>query len=76
MGWNNLVKLRKRGDTYKPAKLRASISRAGASPKVASEVMRRVRVKQNMSTLALRKQVTKLLRKLAPNVAKRYAKKR
>lgn len=70
------MKLTKRGDTYKPAKLSASIRKAGASPKVVREVMKRVKVRNRMSTLTLRRQVTKLLRKLAPGVAKRYSKKR
>ena len=70
------IKLIKRGDTYKPAKLSASIRKAGANPRVVREVMKRVKVRNRMSTLSLRKQVTALLRKLAPKVAKRYSKKR
>lgn len=68
------IKLRKRGDTYKPAKLKTSIRKAGASSKVANEVMKKVKVRSGMTTLALRKQVTKLLRKLAPKAAKKYSK--
>lgn len=70
------IKLVKKGDTYKPAKLKASVRKAGASAKVANEVMKKVKVKNRMSTLTLRKQVIKLLRKLAPKAAKKYAKKR
>lgn len=70
------IKLVKRGDTYKPAKLSASVRKAGASPKVVRAVMKKVRVRNRMSTLSLRKQVTKLLRKLAPKAAKKYAKKK
>lgn len=67
------MKLIKRGDTYKPAKLSASIRKAGASPKVVREVMKKVKVHNNMTTLALRKQVTNILRKIVPGVAKRYS---
>ncbi len=70
------IKLVKRGDTYKPAKLKASIRKAGASPKIVNAVMKKVRVRNRMSTLSLRKQVTKLLRKLAPKAAKKYAKRK
>jgi len=70
------IKLVKRGDTYKPAKLKASIKRAGASSKVVNAVMKKVRVRNRMSTLSLRRQVTKLLRKFAPKAAKKYAKRK
>lgn len=70
------IKLKKRGDTYKPAKLRSSVLKAGASKAVAAKVLKSVKVRSGMSTLALRKQVTALLRKLAPKAAKRYAAKK
>ncbi len=67
-----VIKLIKRGDTYRPAKLAASIRKAGAKPAVVREVMKRVHVRNKMTTLALRKQVTKLLRKLDKKAAKKY----
>ena len=70
------IKLVKRGDTYKPAKLKASIKKAGATKKVLLAVMKKVKVRSGMTTLALRKQVTALLRKLSPKVAKKYSKKK
>ncbi len=68
-----VVKLKKRGDTYKPAKLLGSIRKAGASPQIAKLVMKGFKVRSGMSTLAIRKQVSALLRKYDPNAAKKYA---
>jgi len=68
------IKLIKRGDTFKPSKLRASVSKAGATKKVQDAVLKSVKVHSGMSTLNLRRQVTAILRKLAPKVAKKYAK--
>ena len=70
------IKLVKKGDTYKPAKLKASILKAGAAKKVVLAVMKKVKVRAGMTTLALRKQVTALLRKLSPKAAKKYSKKK
>lgn len=68
------IKLIKRGDTYKPSKLRASVRKAGATKKVQDAVLKSVKVRNGMTTLELRRQVTAILRKLAPKVAKKYAK--
>jgi len=67
------MKLKKRGDTYRPAKLAASIRMAGAKPSTVAMVMKSVKVKSGMSTLALRREVTSLLRMMDPKAAKRYA---
>jgi hypothetical protein len=69
-----MVKLIKRGDKYRPEKLRKSILKAGASNKVAAEIVKTIHVRSGMSTLHLRKMVTAKLRKLAPGAAKRYNK--
>jgi len=68
------IRLIKRGDTFKLSKLRASVRKAGATKKVQDAVLKSVKVRSGMSTLELRRQVTKILRKLAPKVAKKYAK--
>ena len=68
------IRLIKRGDTYKPAKLAASVRGAGASPAVAKKIVASVKVRNGMTTLALRKQVTKLLEKLDPKAARVYKK--
>ncbi len=68
-----MVKLMKKGDTYKPAKLAASIRAAGASAEVAKKIVGSVKVRDRMTTLELRKQVTEQLRKLAPAAAKAYS---
>ncbi len=68
-----MVKLKKRGDTYKPAKLQASIRKAGASPDVAKKIVGSVKVREGMSTLELKKQVTEQLKKLDPKAAKAYS---
>jgi len=70
------IKLVKKGDTYKPAKLKASIRKAGAGKKMLAAVMKAVKVRSGMTTRAHRKQVTALLRKLSPKVAKKYSKKK
>ncbi|MBS3162521.1 hypothetical protein J4467_01230 [Candidatus Woesearchaeota archaeon] len=67
-----MVKLVKRGDKYKPAKLKASIMRAGASSAIANAVVKSVKVKQGMTTLHLRKLVLAQLTKLSPSAAKKY----
>jgi hypothetical protein len=67
-----VIRLIKRGDRYRPTKLAASVRGAGAKPAVVREVMKRVKVHNNMTTLALRKQVTKLLLKLDKKTAKKY----
>ena len=76
MGVHNVVKLVKKGDTYKPAKLAASVRGAGASPAVAKKIVASVKVWDGMATLELRKQVTELLEKLDPKAAKVYKKSR
>lgn len=68
------IKLVKKGDTFKPSKLRASVRKAGATKNVQDEVLKSVKVRSGMSTLELRRQVTEILRRLAPKVAKKYAK--
>ena len=67
-----MVKLVKRGDSYKPAKLKASIMKAGASSAVAKSVVESIKVTHGMTTLKLRKMVLAKLAKLAPKVAKKY----
>jgi len=67
-----LVKIMKRGDTYKPEKLEASIKAAGASSEVAKKVVNSVKVHEGMSTLELRKQVSDLLKNLDPKAARDY----
>jgi hypothetical protein len=67
-----LVKIVKRGDTYRPEKLEASIKAAGASSEVAKKVVSSVKVHEGMSTLELRKQASDLLKNLDPKAARRY----
>lgn len=67
-----MVKLMKRGDTYRPEKLAASVRKAGASEETAKKVVASVKVREGMSTLELREQVTGLLQKLDPKAAKTY----
>lgn len=67
-----LVKLIKRGDTYKAEKLKGSIVAAGASPDVADKIVSSVKIREGMSTLELRKQVSDLLKKFDPKAAKAY----
>jgi len=63
----------KRGDTYRPEKLEASIKAAGASSDVAKEVVSSVKVREGMSTLELRKQASDLLKNLDPKAAQKYS---
>jgi hypothetical protein len=67
-----LVKIMKKGDTYKPEKLEASIKAAGASSEVAKKVVNSFKVHEGMSTLELRKQVSDLLKNLDPKAARNY----
>jgi len=67
-----LVKIMKRGDTYKPEKLEASIKAAGASSEVAKKVVSSIKVHDGMSTLELRKQASDLLKNLDPKAAQKY----
>jgi len=67
-----LVKIVKKGDTYKPEKLEASIKAAGASSEVAKKVVSSIKVNEGMSTLELRKQVSSLLKNLDPKAARNY----
>jgi hypothetical protein len=67
-----LVKIVKRGDTYRPEKLEASIKAAGASSEVAKKVVSSIKVHEGMSTLELRKQVSDLLKNLDPKAARKY----
>jgi hypothetical protein len=67
-----LVKIVKRGDTYRPEKLEASIKAAGASSEVAKKVVSSVKVHEGMSTLELRKQASDLLKNLDPKAARKY----
>jgi hypothetical protein len=62
----------KRGDSYKPEKLEASIKAAGASSDVAKEVVSSIKVHEGMSTLELRKQASDLLKNLDPKAALKY----
>ena len=62
----------KRGDTYKPEKLEASIKAAGASNEVAKKVVSSIKVHDGMSTLELRKQASDLLKNLDPKAAQKY----
>jgi len=72
IGGEMMVKLIKRGDKYKPAKLKASIMKAGANSSVANAIVKTIKVKQGMTTFHLRKLVLAQLSKLAPGAAKRY----
>jgi hypothetical protein len=67
-----LVKIMKKGDTYKPEKLEASIKAAGASSEVAKKVVNSIKVREGTSTLELRKQVSDLLKNLDPKAARNY----
>jgi len=67
-----MVKLIKKGDTYKPEKLEASLLRAGASRETAKKIVDSVQVREGMSTLELRNQVIAKLRELDPKAAKKY----
>jgi hypothetical protein len=62
----------KRGDTYKPEKLEASIKAAGANSEVAKKVVSSIKVHEGMSTLELRKQASDLLKNLDPKAARNY----
>ena len=72
----DVVKLVKRGDTYRPAKLAASVRGAGASAATAAKVLKMVKVRNGMSTLQLRKQVTAILKKIDPKAEKHYNRKK
>lgn len=72
MQGGRLVRLVKRGDTYKPEKLEASIMAAGASRDVAKKIVSSVKVREGMSTLELRRQVSDLLKNLDPKAAHNY----
>ncbi|MGA2310562.1 MAG: hypothetical protein ABSG57_13590 [Candidatus Bathyarchaeia archaeon] len=67
-----LAKLIKRGDTYKAEKLKGSIVSAGASCDVADKIVSSVKIREAMSTLELRRQVSDQLKKLDPKAAKAY----
>ncbi|MCJ7506534.1 hypothetical protein MUP05_08735 [Candidatus Bathyarchaeota archaeon] len=67
-----MVRLVKKGDTYKPEKLEASIMAAGASRDVAKKIVSSVKVREGMSTLELRRQVSDLLKNLDPKAAHNY----
>ena len=67
-----MPKLVKRGDTYKPDKLKASIMKAGASEEAANEIVESTKVTEGMPTLMLRKQVLEKLRFLDSKAAERY----
>lgn len=67
-----MVKLVKRGDTYKPEKLKASIMKAGASEETADKIVSSINVYDGMSTLELRNQVTAKLKELDPRAAEAY----
>lgn len=72
MQGGRLVRLVKKGDTYKPEKLEASIMAAGASRDVAKKIVSSVKVREGMSTLELRRQVSDLLKNLDPKTAHNY----
>ena len=67
-----LVKIMKKGDTYKPEKLEASIRAAGANSEVAKKVVSSIDVREGMSTLELREEVIDKLRNLDPKAAQNY----
>ena len=67
-----MVKLMKRGDTYKAEKLKGSIVAAGASCDVADKIVSSVKTRESMSTLELRRQVSDLLKNSDPKAAKGY----
>ena len=67
-----MVKIMKKGDTYKPEKLEASVMAAGASNEVAKKVVNSVKVRDGMTSLELRKQVLDLLKNLDPKAARNY----
>lgn len=68
-----MVKLMKKGDTYRPKKLEASIRAAGASSDVAKKIVGSVKVREGMSTLELKRQVTEQLKRLDPKAARSYS---
>lgn len=67
-----MVKLVKRGDAYKAEKLKGSIVSAGASCDIADKIVSSVKIREGMSTLELRRQVSDLLKKFDPKAAKAY----
>jgi len=66
------IRIVKRGDTYRPEKLEASIIAAGASREVAKRIVSSVKVHDGMSSLELRRQVSDMLKKLDPKAANAY----
>lgn len=69
-----MVKLKKRGDTFRAEKLEASIVRAGASRETAKKVAESIAgtVCEGMSTLELRDKVAAELEKADPKAAATY----
>ncbi len=69
-----MVKLKKRGDTFRIEKLEASIVKAGASRETAKKVAESIAktVYEGMSTLELRNKVAAELQKADPKAAAAY----
>lgn len=67
-----MVKLVKRGDTYRPEKLKSSVLKAGASEEIANKIVASIEVREGMSTLELRNKVIELLKTLDPKAAAAY----
>jgi len=67
-----MVKVVKRGDMYRPEKLKNSVMKAGASEKIANKIVASIKVREGMSTLELRDKVIELLKTLDPKAAVAY----
>jgi len=67
-----MVKVVKRGDMYRPEKLKNSVMKAGASEKIANKIVASIKVREGMSTLELRNKVIELLKTLDPKAAVAY----
>lgn len=67
-----MVKVVKRGDMYRPEKLKSSVMKAGASEKTANKIVASIKVREGMSTLELRNKVIEILKTLDPKAAVAY----
>lgn len=69
-----MVKLKKRGDTFKVEKLEKSMIKAGANEKTAKKIAQSIAktVYEGMSTLELRNKVIAELEKADPKAAAAY----
>ncbi|MEW6069293.1 MAG: ATP cone domain-containing protein [Candidatus Thermoplasmatota archaeon] len=69
-----MVKLKKRGDTFRIEKLEASMIKAGAKRETAKKIAESIAktVYEGMSTLEIRNKVTAALEKADPKAAAAY----